>query len=144
MLSQAASWFYDFFVGIELNPRVGQALDLKFWSIGRPSMIAWTIVNWSFAAQQYKIHGYVSNSMIMVNLIALVYCVDFFINEDWYGPFPVAEDEEKRESTDANHKGISARSILGMTTSASTLLGARRLCCQISTHCRRSILHATP
>lgn len=80
----AGSWYYDYFVGIELNPRLGKNFDFKFWSISRPSMIAWTMVGWSCAAQQHKIHGYVSNSMILVNLFALIYCVDFFINEDWY------------------------------------------------------------
>jgi len=37
----------------------------------------------SFAAYQYQLHGFVSNSMIVVNILHAFYVVDFFINEDW-------------------------------------------------------------
>ena len=40
--------------------------------------------NLSFAAWQFQLHGYISNSMIIVNVLHAFYVVDFFINEDWY------------------------------------------------------------
>lgn len=37
----------------------------------------------SYAVWQYQLHGYVTNSMIIVNILHAFYVVDFFINEDW-------------------------------------------------------------
>ena len=73
----------DFFMGVELNPRIGP-LDLKLFHIGRVGMMAWTAVNASFAAKQFQELGYVTGSMILVNLLQLVYVLDFFAREDWY------------------------------------------------------------
>lgn len=74
---------YDFFMGRELNPRVG-AFDLKLFHIGHVGMMAWTVVNASFAARQYRDLGYVTTSMILVNALQLLYVLDFFAREDWY------------------------------------------------------------
>ncbi|KAF7350030.1 ERG4/ERG24 ergosterol biosynthesis protein [Mycena venus] len=81
----SGSLFHDFFAGIELNPRFG-ALDLKLFNIGRVGMTAWTIScrNISFAASQYQNFGYVSNGMIVVNILQSLYILDFFYQEDWY------------------------------------------------------------
>jgi 7-dehydrocholesterol reductase len=38
----------------------------------------------SFAAYQYELHGYITKSMIVVNILHAYYVIDFFINEDWY------------------------------------------------------------
>lgn len=38
----------------------------------------------SFAAYQYQRLGFVTNSMIIVNLLHAIYVLDFFWNEDWY------------------------------------------------------------
>ena len=73
----------DFFMGVELHPRIGP-LDLKLFHIGRVGMMAWTAVNASFAAKQFQEFGYVTGSMILVNLLQLVYVLDFFAREDWY------------------------------------------------------------
>ena len=73
----------DFFMGVELHPRIGP-LDLKLFHIGRVGMMAWTAVNASFAARQFQEFGYVTGSMILVNLLQLVYVLDFFAREDWY------------------------------------------------------------
>jgi len=75
--------FYDFFMGIELNPRFGK-LDWKLFLNGRPGIIGWSIINLSFAAKQYSLHGYVSNSMILVNFLQLLYIGYFFYREAWY------------------------------------------------------------
>ena len=40
----SGSIIYDFYMGIELNPRLGDSFDLKLFSNGRPGMIAWTFM----------------------------------------------------------------------------------------------------
>ncbi|KAJ2788898.1 erg24, C-14 sterol reductase, partial [Coemansia helicoidea] len=42
---------YDFFIGRELNPRIG-ALDLKFFNELRPGIMGWVLLNASFALKQ--------------------------------------------------------------------------------------------
>jgi hypothetical protein len=37
----------------------------------------------SFAALQVQMHGFITNSMIIVLLLHGIYIVDFFWNEDW-------------------------------------------------------------
>lgn len=79
----SGNFFYDFYMGIELNPRIGK-FDFKLFFNGRPGIIAWTLINISFAAAQYQMYGYVTNSMIIVNLLQAIYVIDFFWNEAWY------------------------------------------------------------
>lgn len=79
----SGSVFYDFFMGVEHNPRIGP-FDFKLFFNGRPGIVAWTLINLSFAAKQYKDFGYVSNSMILLNILHGTYVVDFFLNESWY------------------------------------------------------------
>lgn len=74
---------YDFFMGVELNPRFGP-IDLKLFFNGRPGIIGWTIINLSFAAAQYAKYGMVTNSMLLVNLLQGLYVVYFFYKEAWY------------------------------------------------------------
>jgi 7-dehydrocholesterol reductase len=74
---------YDFFMGIELNPRIGP-IDLKLFFNGRPGIVAWTIINISFAAAQYSRFGYITNSMLLVNLFHGLYVLYFFWKESWY------------------------------------------------------------
>ncbi|KAI9137440.1 ergosterol biosynthesis ERG4/ERG24 family-domain-containing protein [Paraphysoderma sedebokerense] len=80
----SGSVIYDLFMGIEFNPRFGKYWDFKLFHNGRPGIVAWTLINWSFAARQYEVHGYVSNSMLLLNFLHAVYVLDFFYNEDWY------------------------------------------------------------
>lgn len=77
------SRLYDFFMGIELNPRLGR-LDLKLFFNGRPGIIAWTLINISFASAQYMRYGYVTNSMLLVNFFQALYVLYFFWKESWY------------------------------------------------------------
>jgi len=58
--------------------------DFKLFHNGRPGIIAWTLIDLSFAAAQYNKIGYVTNSMILLNFLHAVYVIDFFYNEDWY------------------------------------------------------------
>ncbi|ORY01304.1 7-dehydrosterol-delta 7-reductase [Basidiobolus meristosporus CBS 931.73] len=77
-------FFYDLVMGIELNPRFGKYFDFKLFHNGRPGIVAWTLINFSFAAAQYQATGYVTNSMVLLNFLHAVYVVDFFYHEDWY------------------------------------------------------------
>ncbi|KAG9301158.1 hypothetical protein G9A89_012541 [Geosiphon pyriformis] len=80
----SGSMLYDLMMGIELNPRLGKLWDFKLFHNGRPGIIAWTLINLSFAAAQYNKIGYVTNSMILLNILHATYVLDFFFNEDWY------------------------------------------------------------
>jgi 7-dehydrocholesterol reductase len=70
-------------MGIEFNPTLF-GRDLKLFLNGRPGIIAWTLINWSFAALQFEKHGTLTNSMILVNVLQGLYVLDFFWNERWY------------------------------------------------------------
>ncbi|KAL0490966.1 7-dehydrocholesterol reductase [Acrasis kona] len=74
---------YDYFAGIELNPRIG-SYDIKLFLNGRPGIVAWTMINLSMAFKQYELYGQVTNSMILVNIIHQIYVLDFFYHEGWY------------------------------------------------------------
>lgn len=82
--NRIASVAYDLFWGIEFNPRIGELFDFKLFFNGRPGIVAWTLINFSFACAQYAKIGYVTNSMILLNWLHFVYVMDFFVNEDWY------------------------------------------------------------
>ncbi|KAJ3214331.1 mannose-ethanolamine phosphotransferase gpi13 [Dinochytrium kinnereticum] len=80
----SGSVIYDMFMGIEFNPRLGKLFDFKLFHNGRPGIVAWTLINASFAAAQYREIGYVTNSMLLLNFLHAVYVLDFFKHEDWY------------------------------------------------------------
>lgn len=80
----SGSRLYDFYMGIEFNPRFGELWDFKLFHNGRPGIIGWTMINASMAFAQYHKHGYITNSMFLVNILQAVYVLDFFIHEDWY------------------------------------------------------------
>jgi 7-dehydrocholesterol reductase len=82
-LKVSGSLIYDFFMGIELNPRIGE-FDFKLFFNGRPGIIGWSITNLSFMAAQYHSFGTISNSMIIVVLLQAMYIIDFFYHENWY------------------------------------------------------------
>ncbi|CAG9989036.1 unnamed protein product [Clonostachys byssicola] len=80
----SGSFIYDYFMGIELNPRIGDAFDLKLFSNGRPGMILWTLIDFSNLAYQHQTQGHVEPSLVLVSILQTLYVVDFFINESWY------------------------------------------------------------
>ena len=71
-------------MGIEFNPRLGKLFDFKLFHNGRPGIVAWTLINASFAVAQYQKIGYITNSMILLNVLHAIYVLDFFYHEDWY------------------------------------------------------------
>mmetsp|Transcript_11157 Transcript_11157/g.15190 ORF Transcript_11157/g.15190 Transcript_11157/m.15190 type:complete len:425 (+) Transcript_11157:302-1576(+) len=66
---------YDFFMGRELNPRVGW-LDLKEFCELYPGLIGWVMLNLGCAHKQFTTTGSISPSMLLVNLFHLIYVVD--------------------------------------------------------------------
>ena len=79
----SGSAIFDFFMGIELNPRLGW-IDFKLFFNGRPGIIGWTLINLSFASAQWALYGQVTNSMWLVNLFHALYVLYFFWKESWY------------------------------------------------------------
>ncbi|PGH09599.1 hypothetical protein AJ79_05655 [Helicocarpus griseus UAMH5409] len=80
----SGSTLYDIYMGIELNPRFGQSWDFKLFNNGRPGIIGWILIDASFTALQYYRHGYITNSILIADILHLVYIIDFFFNEAWY------------------------------------------------------------
>jgi len=71
---------YDFFIGRELNPRIG-SLDLKEFCELRPGLIGWLVLNFAMAAAQFKAQGHVSMSMVLVCAYQGLYVWDALFNE---------------------------------------------------------------
>ncbi|KTW28611.1 uncharacterized protein T551_02461 [Pneumocystis jirovecii RU7] len=80
----SGSLIYDFWMGIELNPRFGKLWDFKLFHNGRPGIICWTLIDISFAAAQRQRIGYITNSMYLIIFLHGLYVLDFFYHEDWY------------------------------------------------------------
>jgi len=73
--------FYDYFMGSALNPRVGE-FDLKLFCEARPGLILWVLINLSFAAKQYELHGTVTTPMILVSAFHFFYIADYYYHEE--------------------------------------------------------------
>ena len=71
---------YDWFIGRELNPRVELPIfgmvDLKIFCEMRPGLLGWVILNLTFAIHQYRVHGLVSDSMILTLAFQSFYVLD--------------------------------------------------------------------
>lgn len=74
---------YDFFMGRELNPRptILENFDWKEFCELRPGLIGWVVLNLSFAVVQKSKLGYVSGSMIVLNLFQGLYVWDALYQE---------------------------------------------------------------
>jgi delta14-sterol reductase len=71
---------YDWFIGRPLNPRIGD-FDLKVFSELTPGMTLWSLLNFTFLAQQYRTYGRITDSMILTNVFQSWYVLDSYINE---------------------------------------------------------------
>ncbi|KAI9598797.1 delta14-sterol reductase [Syncephalis fuscata] len=71
---------YDYFIGRELNPRVGN-FDIKCFTELRPGLIGWIVINFCSAVEQYSRIGTLTDSMILVQLFQAWYVFDSLINE---------------------------------------------------------------
>ncbi|KAJ2848659.1 erg24, C-14 sterol reductase [Coemansia erecta] len=72
---------YDFFIGRELNPRLG-SLDIKYFCELRPGIMGWVLLNVSFALKQYAQQGCVSAAMWLAIVPQIAYCIDTLLFED--------------------------------------------------------------
>ncbi|XP_039091714.1 delta(14)-sterol reductase LBR [Hyaena hyaena] len=74
---------YDFFIGRELNPRIG-TFDLKYFCELRPGLIGWVVVNLVMLLAEMKLQKRAAPSlaMILVNSFQLLYVADALWNEE--------------------------------------------------------------
>ncbi|CAI5759028.1 unnamed protein product [Candida verbasci] len=72
---------YDWFIGRELNPRIG-GWDIKLFCELRPGMLLWLLINLSALHHQYHNLGYITDSMILVNFMQAFYIFDGVLNEE--------------------------------------------------------------
>lgn len=66
---------YDWFIGRELNPRIG-SLDIKLFLEMRPGLLLWVVINLAMAHHQYLKFGSISDSMILVCAFQIYYVVE--------------------------------------------------------------------
>ena len=66
---------YDWFMGRELNPRVGP-FDWKSFCEMRPGLIGWVLINYCMLMKQYETQGFVTTSMILVCFFQSWYILD--------------------------------------------------------------------
>ncbi|KNE54127.1 hypothetical protein AMAG_00129 [Allomyces macrogynus ATCC 38327] len=71
---------YDFFIGRELNPRIGN-FDLKQFCELRPGLIGWLLLDVAFLTKQYVTAGYVTDAMALVVMFQGIYVIDALYNE---------------------------------------------------------------
>lgn len=67
--------FYDFFMGHELNPRIG-SFDLKFFCEMRPGLIGWVIINLSFVVKSHLDNFGPSPALLLVTVFQGFYIID--------------------------------------------------------------------
>ncbi|ODV82382.1 ERG4/ERG24 ergosterol biosynthesis protein [Suhomyces tanzawaensis NRRL Y-17324] len=72
---------YDFYIGRELNPRIG-SWDIKMFCELKPGMLLWMLINLSCLHQQYHAQGQVTDSLVLVNFVQLFYVLDGVLNEE--------------------------------------------------------------
>ena len=78
--SRTGNPVYEFFLGRELNPRIGN-LDLKEFCELYPGLIGWVVLNLGMAHKQFVTTGSVSPSMVLVNLFQGLYVLDSLVFE---------------------------------------------------------------
>ncbi|XP_002735928.1 delta(14)-sterol reductase LBR-like [Saccoglossus kowalevskii] len=74
-------FFYDFFMGHELNPRIG-SFDLKFFCELRPGLIGWVLLNFGMVAKVCITEGKPSAGIILVSVFQAWYVIDGLWHEE--------------------------------------------------------------
>ncbi|XP_034033662.1 delta(14)-sterol reductase TM7SF2 [Thalassophryne amazonica] len=72
---------YDFFMGRELNPRIG-TFDLKYFCELRPGLIGWVVINLCMLMKEVELRGSPSLAMLLVTSFQLLYVADALWNEE--------------------------------------------------------------
>ncbi|CED85474.1 C-14 reductase [Phaffia rhodozyma] len=80
LAGNSGRFFYDFWMGRELNPSIG-SFDIKTFNELRPGLILWMIIDISMACEQYTRDGYLAASMILVVVFHSIYVIDALYNE---------------------------------------------------------------
>ena len=75
LLNFPGNFIYDFFMGHELNPRIG-SFDLKFFCEMRPGLIGWVILNLVFLVKDYEEDGKIDYSLLLVACFQALYVAD--------------------------------------------------------------------
>jgi protein-S-isoprenylcysteine O-methyltransferase Ste14 len=83
---RSGSILQDYFIGVELNPRIG-TFDLKFFFESRPGLIGWLLLNLLFFIERMGLnHANESPSdlfpIVLVVALQGLYVGDFFLNEE--------------------------------------------------------------
>ena len=71
---------YDFFIGKELNPRIGP-VDLKFFCELRPGLIGWVLLDLCFVAEACTRYGSPPLPLLLITLFHAIYVADALWNE---------------------------------------------------------------
>ncbi|CEH17785.1 Sterol reductase/lamin B receptor [Ceraceosorus bombacis] len=75
------NFLYDWFIGRELNPRIG-IFDIKTFNELRPGLILWALLDISCACKQWvKLGGRITDSMVLVVAFHGWYVIDALFNE---------------------------------------------------------------
>lgn len=72
---------YDWFIGRELNPRLGP-LDIKMFCELRPGMLLWLLINLSCLHHHYLKTGKINDALLLVNVLQGFYIFDGVLNEE--------------------------------------------------------------
>lgn len=73
--------FYDFFMGHELNPRIGM-FDFKFFCEMRPGLIGWVMINLVFLVKDYQMDKQLDYALVAVAVFQTLYVADALWFED--------------------------------------------------------------
>jgi len=77
----SSNWFYNWFIGRELNPRLGP-LDIKLFCELRPGMLLWLLINLSCLHNHYLKTGELNDALLLVNILQGFYIFDGVLNEE--------------------------------------------------------------
>lgn len=72
---------YDFFIGHELNPRVG-SFDLKYFCELRPGLIGWLVVDAAMLWRECELRGSPSLAMMLICSFQFLYVFDALWHEE--------------------------------------------------------------
>jgi delta24(24(1))-sterol reductase len=78
---RSRNWFYDFFMGVWLNPRIG-SLDLKMWAEVRVSWIMLFLITAAAATKQFELYGRIGPGMALILTAHFLYTNAIMKGED--------------------------------------------------------------
>lgn len=77
---RTGNFFYDYFLGTSLNPRIG-SFDFKFFMESRPGLIGWIAINFVLAVEQSNKEYGITLPMYLVFAFQFLYVADYFWHE---------------------------------------------------------------